>query len=113
MRLNRIRLADGDAQGFLDRCHGSRKIAIRDRSGVKSRTLRKVDMLPPMEIREGILLAVKRNIGIKAEDCAREVSQMLDFKSLSADLRHFVSQVAMQLVAEGSLELAGEELRLS
>ena len=111
-RRNRIRLADGDSPGFLDRCDRSGKIAVRDRSGVRHSTLRKVEMIPPIEIREGILVAVKRNIGIKSEDCAREVSRMLGFKSLSADLRHFVSQVATQLVAEGSLVLAGEELRL-
>ena len=109
---NRIRYVDGAARRFLDRCDRTEKVVIRDRSGVKSLTLRKVEMFPPMEIREGILVAVERNIGINAGDCAREVSRMLGFKSLRADLRNRVADVANEMVAEGSLMLSGEELRL-
>ena len=79
---------------------------------MKYSTLRKVGMLPPAEIREGILLAVERSIGIEPGDCAREVSRMLGFKSLSADLRNLVTQVARDLVAEGRLVRSGGELRL-
>ena len=112
VRRNRIRYVDGAARRFLDRCDRTGKMAIRDRSAVRSPTLRKVEMLPPMEIREGILAAVERNVGINAGDCAREVSRMLGFKSLRADLRNRVADVANEMVAEGSLMLSGEELRL-
>ena len=107
-----IQYVDGEERRFLDRCDRSEKVAVRDRSEVKSATLRKVEMIPPTEIREGILMAVGRNIGINAADCARDVSRMLGFKSLSADLRQCVSDVATKLVAEGSLTLVQEELRL-
>ena len=112
VRRNRIRYVEGVANGFLDRFERTGRLAVRDRSAVKSSTLRRVDMLPPVEICEGIMLAVERNIGIESGDCAREVSRMLGFKSLSADLRNHVTEAAKDLVAEGSLVLSGEELRL-
>ena len=58
------------------------------------------------------LEAVERNIGINASDCAREVSRVLGFKSLSSDLRNRVSETATELAEEGYLVLSGEELRL-
>ena len=113
IRRNRILYVDGAGGQFLDRPERTEKAVVRDRSDVKSQTLRKVEMLPPSEIREGVLLAVKRNIGINAEECAREVSRMFGFKSLRADLRNGVAKVADELVAEGRLVLSGEELRLA
>ncbi len=112
VRRNRVRYVDGAARRFLDRCDRTGKMAIRDRGAVRSPTLRKVEMLPPVEIREGILVAVDRNVGINAGDCAREVSRMLGFKSLRADLCSRVADVANEMVSEGSLMLSGEELRL-
>ena len=110
--LNRIQYVDGAARRFLDRRGRTGKMAVRDRSAVRSSTLRKVEMLPTIEIREGILEAVERNIGIDAADCAREVSRVLGFKSLSSDLRNRVSETAAELVEEGCLVLSGKELRL-
>ena len=109
---NCIQYVDGAARRFLDRRDRTGKTAVRDRSAVRFSTLRKVEMLPPMEIREGILEAVERNIGINASDCAREVSRVLGFKSLSSDLRNRVSETATELAEEGCLVLSGEELRL-
>ena len=109
---NCIQYVDGAARRFLDRRDRTGKTAVRDRSAVRFSTLRKVEMLPPMEIREGILEAVERNIGINASDCAREVSRVLGFKSLSSDLRNRISETATELAEEGCLVLSGEELRL-
>lgn len=111
-RRNTIQYVDGAARQFLDLRDRTEKAGVRDRSGVRSSTLRKFEMLPPMEIRQGILAAVERNIGINAADCAREVSRMLGFKSLGADLRECVAGVATEMVAEGGSRQLGDELRL-
>lgn len=107
-----IRASDGAGRQFLDRRDRTGKIKVRDRSGVKSHSLRKVQMFPPAEIREGILVAVERNIGIGVDECAREVSRMLGFKALRKDLRGQVALLAKELIAEGSLRESGGDLRL-
>ncbi len=112
VRGSRIRYADGNARQFLDRCERTEKAVIRDRSSVRSQSLRKVETLPPTEIEEGILQAVEQNIGIDDGECAKEVSRMFGFKSLGADLRKRVAKTAADLVAEGRLVQSGDELRL-
>ena len=112
VRGKRIRNAESEARGFLDVCHRTGRVLVRDRSDVKSLTLRNVEMLSLAEIGEGILLAVQRNIGISPVECAKEVSRMLGYKSLRADLRNRIERVAKKMVAEGTLLLSGEELRL-
>ena len=107
-----IRYVDGPAGRFLDRCDRTGELRVRDRSGVESATLRRVDMLPPSEICAGILAAVERNIAIDAVDCAREVKSMLGFKSLSADMRRLVARLANDMVRDGSLTMAGKDFRL-
>ena len=56
--------------------------------------------------------AVERNIGIEYAECAKEVSRMLGFRSLSADLRNCISAIASEMVVERSLILSGDQLRL-
>ena len=107
-----IRYVDGPAGRFLDRCDRTGELRVRDRSGVESATLRRVDMLPPSEICARILAAVERNIAIDAVDCAREVKSMLGFKSLSADMRRLVARLANDMVLDGSLTMTGKDLRL-
>lgn len=109
---NHIRNLDRTGLQFLDRCDRTGKIKVRDRSGVKSHSLRKVQMFPPTEIRQGILVAVERNIGIGVDECAKEVSRMLGFKALRKDLRGLVARVAEELIAEGDLLESGGDLRL-
>lgn len=108
----RIRVSGAGGARFREPAAGS-KIVVRDRSAVKSRTLRKVEMLPPVEVRQAILEAVKRNVGLSSADCAREVCHALGFKKTSADMRRLVEDEAERLVEEGRLMRSGEELRLA
>ena len=113
VRLKRIRRVDDDARAFLDVCERTGKVPVRDRTDVRSQTLRNVEMLSMLEIEEGILLSVDRNIGINPDECAKEVSTVLGYKSLRADLRNRIQLVARKMVERGDLQMSGEELRIS
>ncbi len=107
-----IRVSGAGKALFLEPAK-SREVEVRDRGGVESATLRKVAMLPPVEVRAAILQAVERNIGIDSADCAREVARAFGFKVTSAGLRRLVVAEAERLGAAGRLIRQGEELRLA
>lgn len=79
---------------------------------VNSATLRRVDMLPPVELSHSILQVVERSIGIAERDLAIEVARAFGFKSTSADMRTCVTDNARRLVTEGRLSIEGSEYRL-
>lgn len=110
-RRDLVRITGSGGARFLETAE-SRKAEVRDRAEVGSATLRKVEMLPPAEIRAAILEAVERNIGINPSDCAREVARAFGFKATSADLRRLVVGEAERLVGEGRLVRNGQEFRL-
>ena len=108
-RIKLLRLTDD----FLDCYDSPEHVAVRDRSNVRSSSLRKPDMLPPSEIRWAILQAVERNISLNDSACAIEVARMFGYKSTRADLRERVEAQAEELIASGRLERSGNgELRL-
>ncbi len=110
-RDGRLRCPGPATDEFLESAK-SGDIAVRDRSGVSFPTLRKVNMLPPREVRAAIVEAVERNIGIRVSDCAVEVARAFGFKSTSAHMRACVEQNAELLVGQGRLLLLEEQLRV-
>ncbi len=88
------------------------EVEVRDRSNVSSRTLRRVGLLPPLEVQAAVLQTVERNVVISVSDCAREVARAFGFKSTSADMRKCVAKNAERLVVEGRLLLVDGQLRL-
>ena len=112
LRHGRIARASSEAPRFLDRVDRRGDPPVRDRSGVKSKALRKLEMLPPTEIQAAILATVERNIGITAADCAREAARMLGFKATRAEMRASFEGLARRLVEAGRLVQSGSELRL-
>ena len=113
VRRGEIRAEDPRAPTFLESAGEAEGVVVRDRSEVASRTLRRVEMLPPSEIRAAILEAVERNVGIEADDCAREVARRFGMKSTTAAMRECVRRRADQLVEAGRLRRNGSELRLA
>ncbi len=105
----RYSLPGGDP--FLEVPEG-RAVAVRDRSNVRAATLRKVEMLPPAEVRLAVLQVVERSVGITEKDCAIEVARAFGFKATSADMRRHVAENARLLVSEGRLVVQGAEYRL-
>ncbi len=112
LRTGRIVAADGRDSGFVDRVGRHGDPPVRDRSEVESDSLRRLEMLPPNEIQAAIMVAVERNIGIGPGDCAREATRMLGLKSARSEMRESFERLASQLVSEGRLVRAGDELRL-
>ena len=108
---NRIRFSHPPSNDFLDRYNRTEKPIVRDR-GRASDSIRNSNMIPPSEIKAGIVQAVERNIGINPRDCAREVARMLGYKSTSRKMKERVAGHAKELVREGKLRNVGDELRL-
>jgi very-short-patch-repair endonuclease/DNA polymerase III delta prime subunit len=86
-------------------CHvDGRAPTVRDRSSVQSPSLRKPEMLPPMEIRAAALQVIRTHLGVSAEEVVTQVSRMLGFQSTSAQLRGLVQAELDRLVVAGLLE---------
>ena len=80
-----------------------REIQIRDRSGVNSASLKKVETLPPQELQVGILQLVRASHGVEMDDLAVGVARMLGFKATSKQLRELVAQEVGVLIQQGVL----------
>ena len=96
---------------FLQPVDG-REVVVRDRSAVKSQTLRKVGMLPPDEVDHAIMLVVESNVSLSASDCAVQMARMFGFKSTSADLRGVVEERTARLASQGRLAIDSGGIRL-
>ena len=97
--------------GFLRAAGEAPAPVVRDRSEVKSRTLRNVALLPPEEVECAILQAVEENVALADAECAVQVARRLGFRSTSAELRQVVAAAADRLTAAGRLQRDGAELR--
>jgi len=84
-----------------------REIVVRDRTDVASTTLRRPELLPPMEIDVGILNLVKENLGATLNEIALHVSRQLGYRTTSAQLRAALVARSEDLVSNGKLELRG------
>jgi very-short-patch-repair endonuclease len=85
-------------------------VRVRDRSGVISSNLRKPEMLPPAEMKAGVLRVVRANLGGSQDQVIGSVLRLLGFRSSSAQLRHVVQLAINDLIEEGFLERQGEYL---
>jgi len=83
---------------------------VRDRSDVTSITLRRPELLPPMEIDVAIRTLVKENLGATLDEIALHVSRRLGYRTTSAQLRAALVARAETLVANGVLHLRGSVL---
>ena len=96
-----------ESQGqFL--CVPGLKAQLRDRSNVLSAGLRRPDMLPPQELREGVLCVVRANLGGTRDEIALSVSRLMGFKATSTQLREVVLSVVSALIQENLLIQRGD-----
>jgi very-short-patch-repair endonuclease len=77
---------------------------VRDRSSVKSASLRKPETLPPSEIEIAILDVVRSNFGAEEEKVCTVVSRALGFKSTSSQLRDAIAAVWDRALHKGWLQ---------
>ncbi len=68
-------------------------VVVRDRSEAGSLTLRRPDMLPPVEIEKAIIEVVSNNFGATEEQALQHVSRAFGFKATSAQLREALLKV--------------------
>jgi hypothetical protein len=87
-------------------------VKVRDRSEVSSANLRKPEMLPPQEIREGVLQVVRANLGAGQDEVVQAVARLLGFKTTSAQLREVIESAIFVLIADGRLAQQGAYLVL-
>jgi very-short-patch-repair endonuclease len=77
---------------------------VRDRSEVKSPTLRRPDYLPPQEIDAGIVDTVRANLGATIGELVLHVSRQLGYRSTSAQLRAVIEDRVASLVSNGKVK---------
>lgn len=90
----------------------STKIAIRDRGAVQSDSLRKPEMLPPLEIDAAILETLKINFGGNTPEVIQSVARLFGFKATSSQLRDAILARIHILVKEGVLEQQNDMLKI-
>jgi very-short-patch-repair endonuclease len=78
-------VANGD---FLFRADAP--VSLRDRSAVVSPSLRRIELIPPQEIDQGLKEIIEASLGATAEQAVNAISRGLGFKSTSAQLRSLV-----------------------
>ncbi|PDT46653.1 helicase [Sinorhizobium fredii] len=86
------------------------EITLRDRSNVTSPGLRRIEMLPPMEIDEGLKAAVKSSLGATFDEAINAVSRGMGFKATSSQLRDVIVSRIEHLKREGILAERDEML---
>ncbi|MCY4672436.1 MAG: DUF3320 domain-containing protein [Bacteroidetes bacterium] len=78
-------------------------IEVRDRSNQEDRLLRRPEMIAPLEYREAVLRAVRRNIAVDNDECATDVARMFGFRRTGESMKRLVSEQMATLVSEGQL----------
>ena len=79
-------------------------VSIRDRSEVDCNTLRKPEMLPPIEIRKALAAIAHVNLGVGHDEAVTEAARLFGFKSTSARLRSVIEMELRVLLSNGDLE---------
>lgn len=90
-----------------------REVIARDRSSTESNTLRRPELLPPMEIDAAILSLIKENLGATLDEVALHVSRRLGYRTTSSQLRAALIARAEALISDGRLELKAGSLSLA
>ncbi len=84
--------------------------AIRDRTEVRTATLRRPEMLPPAEIRTAIVEVASAHYGATRSEIASQVGRLLGFQAISARLRALIEAEIERLLAAGRLDRQGPSL---
>lgn len=75
----------------------------RDRSATASITLRKPDMLPPVEIRTGLRQVVEDHLGVEPQSAIVAVARMLGFQRTGHDLQRVLEEQLRAMLGAGIL----------
>ncbi len=95
-----VRVLDGD---FLASVRAA-NCPVRDRSEVAYSSIRKPEMLPPVEIRKAMIAIVQVHVGIRPAEAMVEAARLFGFKSTSSKLRQVMEREIEALVSSRILE---------
>jgi hypothetical protein len=77
----------------------------RDRSEVRSATLRDPEMLPPIEIQSALLAVVEDHVSVVAGEAITAATRLFGFQRAGAGLQQAFEAQLRQLLADGSLTI--------
>ncbi|MGJ7038880.1 very-short-patch-repair endonuclease [Shinella sp. BE166] len=81
----------------------SATVVLRDRSVASSTSLRRLELLPPMEIDEGLKSLIANSLGATEDEAVNAVSRGLGFKATSSQLRETIRNRIAVLKTNGDL----------
>lgn len=81
------------------------EVRLRDRSVVASPNLRRIEMIPPMEIDEGLTSLISSGLGATENEAVNAIARGLGVKATSSQLRDVIVARIEALKAEGQLQL--------
>ena len=81
------------------------KVIPRDRSGVKSLTLKSPQMISPLECITGLIELVKENIGLKKQDAIVEVARMFGFQRTGQEICDFIETQCNRAISSGAIKV--------
>ncbi len=87
------------------------EFVVRDREQVASATLRKPEMLPPIELRAGVVQFVTCHISASTDECVTGIARMLGFKKTSQQLSQTIESQIDWLVLHKEIVCEGTSLR--
>ena len=85
-------------------------VVPRNRANVLSTTLRKPEMLPPVELRTALSMTVERHIGVSEDDVLVEAARLLGFQRTGGALREVIARELQNMLSFGSLVLRDGKL---
>ncbi|NTG27195.1 DUF3320 domain-containing protein [Agrobacterium rhizogenes] len=81
------------------------EVRLRDRSNVFSTSLRRNELIPPMEIDQGLASTIGASLGATEDEAVNAVARGLGFKSTSSQLRDLIIQRIAALKTSGALRV--------
>ncbi|NKL79039.1 DUF3320 domain-containing protein [Rhizobium leguminosarum] len=79
------------------------EIRVRDRTAVASPSLRRIEMIPPMEIDQGLTSLISTSLGASENEAVNAVARGLGFKATSSQLRDVIVARIEALKSDGEL----------
>ncbi len=86
------------------------EVRARDRAAAASPSLRKPEMLPPVEVDVAVVEAARRNFGGTADELLQEGARALGFRTVGGQLREVMRARIAALEEGGRLVRSGELL---
>ena len=81
------------------------EIAVRDRAQVASQSLRKLEMLPPLELKAAVLAVIRAGLGASIDEVCSGAPRLLGFKAVSSALRQAMQAATNSLLEAGTIRL--------